>query len=84
MKFLKQVLKRVKLKTLILLIVLLMFNAYAWFVYTSKVSGNLTAHIESWDVTFQVGEQDAITNVLFDVDKIYPRDGAIYTRSNST
>ena len=72
MKKIKQMLKRVKLRTLIVLIILLMFNAYAWFVYTTKVKGDVTAHIEGWDVTFQSGEEEKLSNVEFDVGRIYP------------
>ena len=72
MDFLKYILKRVKLKTLIILIVLLMFNSYAWFVYTTKVSGKLMASIDAWDVTFKAGEETAISNIEFNVGRIYP------------
>ena len=66
------VLKKIKLKTLILLIVLLAFNSYAWFIYANKVSGSLTAHVTSWNVQFQVGEEETTTNIKFEVDRIYP------------
>lgn len=67
-----KIVKKVKLKTLILLIVLLSFNSYAWFIYATKVSGGLTAHITSWNVKFKSGEEEITTNVVFEVDKIYP------------
>lgn len=67
-----RIIKKVKLKTLILLIVLLSFNSYAWFIYATKVSGGLTAHITSWNVKFKAGENEITTNVVFEVDKIYP------------
>lgn len=83
-KSLKGILKRVNLRTLIILIVLLMFNAYAWFVYTTKVSGEFRAHIEAWDVTFQSGEEEKISQIVYNVDRIYPRNGNILRRDNST
>lgn len=67
-----RIIKKVKLKTLILLIVLLSFNSYAWFIYATKVSGGLTAHITSWNVKFKAGEEEITTNVVFEVDRIYP------------
>lgn len=67
-----KIVKKVKLKTLILLIVLLSFNSYAWFIYATKVSGGLTAHITSWNVKFKAGEEEITTNVVFEVDRIYP------------
>lgn len=67
-----RIIKTVKLKTLILLIVLLSFNSYAWFIYATKVSSGMNAHITSWNVKFKAGDEDITTNVIFDVDKIYP------------
>lgn len=72
MKKILEVFKRIKLKTIILLIVLLAFNSYAWFIYASKVSGSFTAHITSWNVEFQSGEEETVTNINFIVDRIYP------------
>ena len=46
--------KYVKLRTLIILVVLLVFNSYAWFVFATRVSGGLSAHVTSWNVTFKV------------------------------
>lgn len=63
---------KIKLRTLIILIILLMFNSYAWFVYATKVSGRLTAYVSSWNVSFMVGEEEVSTNILFDVSRIYP------------
>ena len=71
-KILKIILKKVKLRTIIVLIVLLTFNAYAWFIYATRVSGGITAHISSWNVEFQAGEDDSTTNISIDVDRIYP------------
>lgn len=64
--------KKVKLKTIILLIVFLSFNSYAWFIYATKVSSGISAHITSWNVRFRAGEEEITTNVVFEVDKIYP------------
>ena len=38
-KVLNVIKKKVKLSNLILLVVLLMFNSYAWFIYNTKVKG---------------------------------------------
>ena len=45
-----KIMKKVKLRNIIILILLLVFNAYAWFVYTTKVSLDLSAHVSAWDV----------------------------------
>lgn len=70
--FIIKFIKAAKLKTLILLIILLCFNSYAWFVFATKVSGGMTAHITSWNVKFKAGEKEITTNIVFDVDEIYP------------
>ncbi|MCL2859294.1 MAG: hypothetical protein FWF46_01720 [Oscillospiraceae bacterium] len=80
---LKKIFKRVKLRTLIILILLLMFNTYAWFVFQTRVSGQITAHIEAWSVVFRAGNQETVSNIEFDVDKIFPRNGRLYATNNS-
>lgn len=67
-----KIVKKVKLKMVLLLIVLLSFNSYAWFIYATKVSSGISAHITSWNVSFRAGEDEITTNVVFEVDKIYP------------
>lgn len=64
--------KYIKLKTLIILVVLLVFNSYAWFVFATRVSGGLSAHVTSWNVTFQIGDDESVTNIIIDVSTIYP------------
>lgn len=68
----KGIFKYVTLKTLIILVVLLMFNSYAWFIFATKVSANLTVHVSSWNVVFKVGDTETSTNMIIDVGKIYP------------
>lgn len=67
-----RILKKIKIKNIIILILLLIFNAYAWFVYATKVSSDLSVHISSWNVEFSVGEDETVTNILIEVDRIYP------------
>lgn len=65
-------LKKVKLRTLILLIIILSFNSYAWFVYSTKVSTGMSAHVTSWNISFQTGDEVIETNISIDLDRIYP------------
>lgn len=55
-----KILKKIKLRNLIVLIILLAFNTYAWFIYTTRVSSELTAHVSSWDVEFIAKERRSI------------------------
>lgn len=67
-----KVFKKVKIKNLIILIFLLIFNTYAWFIYATRVSADLSVHVSSWNVEFVTGEGDIITNIEILVDRIYP------------
>ena len=68
----KNVLKKIKLRTLIILLLLLVFNAYAWFIYATRVTMSLSAHVVSWNVRFQAGDEEITEKVEFEVGRIYP------------
>lgn len=70
--FLIAVFKNVKLSSLILLVIALCANAYAWFIYATKASTGIEAYVTSWNITFQAGEDDSTTNIKIDIDEIYP------------
>lgn len=72
MNKLVNILKKIKIRNLIILIILLAFNAYAWFVYATRVSMNLSVHVSSWNVEFVSGEEEITTNMEIVVDRIYP------------
>lgn len=57
---------------MIILILLLVFNAYAWFIYATKASLELDAHVAAWEISFDAGEQQTNTSILIEIDKIYP------------
>ena len=67
-----KIMKKIKIRNILILIVLLAFNAYAWFIYTTKVSMDLTAHVSSWDVEF-ISDQGGITShITVSVERVYP------------
>lgn len=68
----KKILKHIKIKNLIILIFLLLFNTYAWFIYATKVSMDLKAHVTSWDIEFVSNSGEIVTNFEFDVENVYP------------
>ena len=72
MELLVKILKKIKIKNIIILILLLIFNTYAWFIYATRVSSEIYVHISSWNVEFSIGEDESITNVVIAVDRIYP------------
>lgn len=70
-KFIK-ILKKVKLKNMIILILLLIFNTYAWFIYATRVATDITAHVSSWNVEFVGSEGEITTNLVVTIGRIYP------------
>ena len=49
---LKKKTKRTKKFTILMFLMLFAVNAYAWFIYVSESSFDLSAKIVSWDVNF--------------------------------
>lgn len=62
--------KEIKVRTLLLLIITLIMNTYAWFIYIATVSVGLDVHIKSWDFELQNGAQTE--DFEFVVENIYP------------
>lgn len=68
----KRRIRRLKIRTLFMLSFTLIFNAYAWFLYVTTVSTNMTVHVESWSVNFTVDNNDIERELLFSIDEAYP------------
>lgn len=56
----------------IFLIVLVVSNTFAWFIYVTRVDNNVSVHVKAWDVTFQSGDKPISNTVDIDVDSLYP------------
>lgn len=63
---------RVTLRTLFLLSITLIFNTYAWFLYATTVSTNLTAHVDAWKVQFEVDQSLVEREFNFVINHAYP------------
>ena len=72
MERLVKILKKIKIKNIIVLILLLVFNTYAWFIYATKVSSSLSVHVSSWNVEFSIGEDETVTNIIIEVERVFP------------
>ena len=48
----KKLKRRIRRSTLFFLIIALITNSFAWFIYTNKVSNSINTHVKSWKVTF--------------------------------
>ena len=66
-----KVIKRIRY-FLIFAILLLSINAYAWFVFVTRVDSSITARVRSWNVMFQVHDNNIASEVVFNVGEIYP------------
>ncbi len=72
MKRLQVIKKRVRKSTIFLLIFALMANAFAWFIYSDKVSGTITTGVKSWKINFKEDGADLTNDIEFKVDWAYP------------
>ncbi|MDD6756526.1 MAG: hypothetical protein PUE33_00485 [bacterium] len=70
--FFQKLFKRIKLRNLLMLAILMSCNSFAWFIYATKVSNNITAHVRSWNVNFIVGDNNIEETLTFDVESVYP------------
>ena len=64
--------KRLRRRTLFFLILTLMANTFTWFIYSNKVSNNITTGVKSWKINFKQDGVDIVNNVEFKIDSIYP------------
>lgn len=67
-----KIMKKVKIKNILILIMLLLFNTYAWFIYATRVATDVTAHVSSWNVEFIGSEGEITTNLEVSIGRIYP------------
>lgn len=67
-----RIIKTIKIRNILFLILLLIFNTYAWFIYATRVSSGISAHVSSWNVEFTTGEDETTTNIVIELDRIYP------------
>lgn len=64
--------RRIRRSTLFFLVLALITNSFAWFIYTNKVSNSINTHVKSWMVTFDQDGNPLEDTVEFNIDSIYP------------
>lgn len=64
--------RRLTLRTIFMLSLTLIFNTYAWFLYVTTVSTNMTVHVDAWSVNFEVDDKVIEREFLFEVEQAYP------------
>lgn len=71
--------KRVSARTLLILIITLSLNTFAWFVYSNIVSSGVEATVRAWNIRFEVDQGEITEYVTIDVDELYP--GKTFSKS---
>lgn len=69
---LKNLKKIVKPHQIVFIIVMLIGNTYAWFVYSNKVSNGIDVHVRAWNVLFQSGETTISDYFNVNIPNVYP------------
>lgn len=69
---LKKFKKKVRIKTILLLLFSLICNTFAWFVYNTKVDNSINTSVKAWRIAFENNDSDATHYLEFNIDNIYP------------
>ncbi len=64
--------KILRLNLIIVIAVLLSFNSFAWFIYSTQVSTSISTRVRAWRVDFEHGEEEVSEYVNFELDDLYP------------
>lgn len=71
-KKIKKIFKKIRFKTLFLLAITLASNSFAWFIYTTEVSSNITTKVREWKVTFDADGENIEKEITINIDSLYP------------
>ena len=64
--------KVIKPHQIIILIILITSNSFAWFIYATKVDNTMNAHVRAWDVLFQAGDSPIVDYININIESMYP------------
>ena len=65
--------RRIRKSTLFFLFLTLASNSFAWFIYSTKVSNNITAKVRSWHVNFDVSSGSGSSEYIeVNIDSVFP------------
>lgn len=64
--------KVIKIRSLIIILLLLISNTFAWFVYNRSVQSGVTAHVKAWRITLAQGDEEIEDTVNLTIPDIYP------------
>ncbi len=72
MKKLNRKQKYLLLRSMVILLVLLVVNTFAWFLMNTKTQLSMNVHIDSWHITFKDDEDVESTYFEIVIDRAYP------------
>jgi len=64
--------KKIKLKTIVLVIFSLIMTTFAWFAYSKVLNTSLNIHMISWDMEYYIGTEKQTNPIGIDIDTLYP------------
>ena len=64
--------KKIRLKTLILVIFSLIMTTFAWFAYSKVLDTTLNLHVASWDMKYSIGGTSVENPIGIDISTLYP------------
>ena len=71
-KLLKIIVKKLKVRYLLIIIVLLSCNSFAWFIYIKDVQNSIDIHVRGWNIIME-NSSGVISQVYkMDVQNMYP------------
>lgn len=62
--------KAIQARSIVMMILVLLVNTYAWFIYISKVETSLSIHVRDWKFELMSGSQSEKFDFI--IDSIYP------------
>lgn len=68
----KVIKKRFKLSYLLFMVLLLVSNSFAWFIYMNKIDSDIDVKVKAWNVSFRFDNQLMSDYIKFEIDEIYP------------
>lgn len=68
----KVIKKKLTPQYLLLLIILLVSNSFAWFIYSTQVSSNVQVHVKAWKVEFKNADTPIDQYVNVNITNAYP------------
>ena len=57
---------------IILLIVLLAGNTFAWFIYATKINTDVSVHVRAWNVVFESGDTEISNDISIPINSVFP------------